>query len=71
MKYLEAKVTLVTRATRGIGKGIAIGLGEAGAQCTLQGAASKTLIPTIGHRVVLTKPNQQLRKLVICAFPSK
>jgi len=37
MKYLEGKVTLVTGATRGIGKGIAIGLGEEGATVYVTG----------------------------------
>ena len=41
-KHLQGKIALVTGATRGIGKGIAIGLGEAGATVYITG---RTLEP--------------------------
>src|SRR5690349_16072988 len=41
MKPLEGKVALVTGASRGIGKGIALGLGEAGATVYLTGRTTE------------------------------
>jgi NAD(P)-dependent dehydrogenase (short-subunit alcohol dehydrogenase family) len=43
IKHLQGKIALVTGATRGIGKGIAIGLGESGATVYITG---RTLEPT-------------------------
>lgn len=37
MRSLEGKITLITGATRGLGKGIALGLGEAGATVYITG----------------------------------
>ncbi|MCT7983476.1 SDR family NAD(P)-dependent oxidoreductase [Laspinema sp. A4] len=45
-KSLEGKVAVVTGATRGLGKGIAIGLGEAGATVYITG---RSLDPTRGE----------------------
>lgn len=41
MKQLEGKITLVTGATRGLGKGIAIGLGEVGATVYITGRSTE------------------------------
>ena len=47
MAELKGKVALVTGATRGIGKGIAIGLGEAGATVYITGRSLEFFIDTL------------------------
>ncbi|MEH1966310.1 MAG: SDR family NAD(P)-dependent oxidoreductase [Nostoc sp.] len=70
MKHLEGKVALVTGATRGIGRGIAIGLGEAGATVYITGRSLNNSSSN-GVSGVLLKLNQLFRKSVVYAFPSK
>ena len=41
MKSLEGQVALVTGASRGVGKGVALGLGEAGATVYITGRTTE------------------------------
>src|SRR5579859_3406569 len=47
MKPLEGKVALVSGASRGVGKGIALGLGEAGATVYLTGRTLNSATATV------------------------
>jgi NAD(P)-dependent dehydrogenase (short-subunit alcohol dehydrogenase family) len=51
MRPLESKVSLVTGASRGIGRGIAVGLGEAGATVFLTGKSSAETPSQLGGTI--------------------
>ena len=55
MKPLEGKVALVTGATRGLGKGIALGLGEAGATVYITGRSLNTSQDDISGSLIETQ----------------
>lgn len=71
MKHLQGKITLVTGATRGLGKGIAIGLGEAGATVYITGRSLDQ--SNAGEEIsgCLQEPKQQWSQPVVYAFPCK
>ena len=68
MKQSEGKVTLVTGATRGIGKGIAIGLAEAGATVYITVAVLRNPRLEMVYQEALRKPLQQLSQQVGYVF---
>ena len=48
---LTGQIALVTGASRGVGKGIARGLGEAGATVYVTGRSVDTLVKRVRHKI--------------------
>ena len=62
MTFLKNKVALVTGATRGIGKGIAIGLAEAGATVYITGRSLEKSIASVGISGTLLETKSAVEK---------
>ena len=62
MSFLQGKIALVTGATRGIGKGIAIGLAEAGATVYITGRSLDKSLACEGIKGSLISTQQEIEK---------
>ncbi len=63
MTFLKNQVALVTGATRGIGKGVAIGLGEAGATVYITGRSLDKSIASEGISGTLLETKSAVEKV--------
>nr|WP_154643742.1 SDR family NAD(P)-dependent oxidoreductase [Leptospira interrogans] len=62
-KNLEGKVALVTGATRGAGRGIALALGEAGVTVYVTGISIKDKHPKINRKETIEETAERINKL--------
>ena len=68
MRNLKGKVALVTGASRGIGKGVALGLGEAGATVYLTGRTKMGMTGTQGLEGTIEETANEVKKFETSAY---